>query len=200
MSNQFNEFGDRIVAKSEPMTKPVILDDLKRTTERFLDLAEAAESPSDQEEPSSDSSLMKKARVKPVSESQSRPMNLALNSLFDPFDFDALFAAATPPLTSHAVRQADPQIRSQNYFQYPGNFSPRLDYGFFGTGNSFSRPNPTSETPWLTYVISDPSPLQCGSTSTLPSSSSTFFAGRSHSQASYRRSCASGLGMSVRRH
>ena len=118
MSNEFIEFGDRIVAKSEPMAKMV---------------------------------------SEPVLKSQSKPMNLGLNSPFDPFDFDALFAAATPSLTSHAVRQADPEICSQNYFQYPGNFNPRLNYRFFGTGNSFPQPTPTLETPWLTYVISGPS-------------------------------------------
>lgn len=162
MSNEFIEFGDRIVARSEPTTKPIILDDLNRTTERFLDLAKTAESPSDLEGPGSESSLTKKPRVgSPYSpyfvESTQAPTNLEFGSPFDPFDFDALFAAATPSLTPHAIRQADLESRSQKYNQFPGSFSPRLNYGLFVTGTSFSQPHLTPETPWLTYVISGPS-------------------------------------------
>lgn len=62
MSKEFVEFGDRVVSKPESSTKLIILDDLKRTTERLLDLARLAESPSDQEENSSEGALAKKTQ------------------------------------------------------------------------------------------------------------------------------------------
>jgi hypothetical protein len=43
MSTEFINFGERIVRKAQITSQPLILDDLKKTTKRFLDLAREAE-------------------------------------------------------------------------------------------------------------------------------------------------------------
>lgn len=159
MSAEFINFGDRIINKAELASQPLILDDLKQTTARFLDLAREAAEEEDVSDPTNQDGReredFKRARTELMSGSQTNSTPLFLTTT-DPSSFSGLMLAATPQLSSHAIRQITPDSRAQMIAQSTGNFSPRHGYGMLSTSLPPSYPHPNAESPFLSYVISGP--------------------------------------------
>lgn len=130
MSNEFIEFGDRLVSSSGISWNAQLLDDLKGTTGRFLDYARTAESLANEEEGASTAaseSLQPSGVSTTPTALGSTPWCLPERiGLPMPFEFSTLFP-------SPETQPVAPLLRSP---KRAGHFSPRLGYGLLSDNTS----------------------------------------------------------------
>lgn len=158
MSNEFMEFGERVVDMSRGSLTPQILCDLKKTTERFLKMACAAEAvASDDDESGKEASSMLSSakgitsRENPVTEAPSGSEScLVANLGFPmPFQFGTLLTSSSS--ASASMIQPEAPHLSPNH---SGSFSPRLGYGI--SLNHIPRATPLVNI-WTHYLAAGPS-------------------------------------------
>lgn len=161
MSDEFLKFGKRVVTDSPVPERPNALDDLRNTTERFLNIARAAEAIAEEDEeapppinkvppfPTSttETGLSQRASASlvpsgtPPQECLSSSMGLQM-----PFKLSTIFSSA-PPTSPHQTG-LPPQLSSTS-----GRFSPRLGYGLL-CGSPLQ--NAALSSLWTHYVIAGP--------------------------------------------
>ena len=170
LSNEFMAFGNRIVESAQVMNQPDVLVDVKKATERFLDIARSVELARNGEEasPSINQTLQVSANeVAGTSSSSPGSLPLSTNGSKHPsasLETPRLFAANSSDGNLGAFAKTT-QFNSNNdrngldavtraHSMATGKFSPRLDYGLFGTWPRQSSPVPA--VPWSQYLIAGP--------------------------------------------
>jgi hypothetical protein len=139
MSNEFLSFGDRLLNTS-PRTE--ILNDLKETTKRFVDLARAV-APSTAEERAAQATDNSSTRI--------------VTTVEGPFHHEPTGEASSASMGSTSLifpsqHRTSLTPHSRANLMSPGRFSPRMDYSFVSQIPDF--PMPTTALPIRPYLIS----------------------------------------------
>lgn len=167
MSNEFIRFGDRVLGSTQFLQQPELLDDLKGTTRRFLDLARSGDSST---EGQGDSSLIPSCApscappcagrererehkllciIQPPSTAIAHTFHSEDLRLSDLSGLATSFAVGIPNSFPQSMQAAD---KSSGEANAPGRFSPRLDYGLLNRSSTQSEPRDQD----LQYLIGGP--------------------------------------------
>ncbi|KAG4434802.1 hypothetical protein IFR05_009705 [Cadophora sp. M221] len=162
MSEEFLKFGEQFVHSSQIPERPKALDDLRSTTERFLNFARAAEAVAGDEaedegrsentktgslSPSAEARSLQQISARPSSP-KSPPCMSAEMGIEMPFKMNTILSPIPSLPPPHIGIQIPPQIQPLS-----GRFSPRLSHGLLS-----SSPLQTAalSSLWTHYVIAGP--------------------------------------------